>query len=493
MRRTPDQETWLCLISPSGGPERRLIRLATTFAAFWADHQHLSWGPDSQWLLAPIATSPKSQAIHRVSMNGATEQLTDPAAASAFSPALAPDARSFVFLRRAGESISTTYEIFRQDLAARSPARVIHQGKGMSAGLAWLPHGQDLVLCAQNTQASGDRETWLYRLPAQAGSTLTPLGVKNCTTVGVSPARPPSLLYGSVAPEVATLWQARLNALDSPAGASVAFVSNRSGEHEVWLAGSDGRGARRLTEHAQARGRPGWSPDGSRLAFGVLGTGPHLQPGLATVPVAGGSPQAIPLGGQLAQDPVWSRDGQRLYYSSRLQLWRTRIDGRDRAQLRAGSRHVALGESPDGRSLYYTRLAQFHVLCRMPVNGGPEEMVADGLWVNAAALPPPGSLLRSRQGRRSLPAPLRSPIRRRLGAGAQAGRLPGRRSHPQSQTRLYQLHDLSRRNPHPLVQAQTAANRPRPDPGHSLARHRRRSAPDARRLTRMLRKATSLP
>ncbi|MBY0505356.1 MAG: hypothetical protein K2X03_15690 [Bryobacteraceae bacterium] len=402
LRRTPNQETWLCLVSPAGGPERKLLRLATTFAAFWADHQHLSWGPDSQWLLAPIAASAKSQAIHRISVNGGSERLTDAAGTSAFSPALSPDARSFVFLRRAGDSM-TTYELMRQELIADRPPEVVYRGKGSSAGVAWLPNGQDLVFCTQNSQAAADRETWLYRLPARPGATLTPLGIKNCNTVAVSMASA-ALLYGSVASETTTLWQASLNALDSPAefapssrydafpsfspdGRSLAFVSNRSGEHEVWLVGADGNGARRVTEHAQARGGPHWSPDGSRLVFGaLLGAGPDLPPGLATAPIAGGSAQAISLGGQLAHEPVWSRDGKRIYYSSGLQIWRSTADGRDRVKLLDGSRYQALGESSDGRMLYYTKRSQHYLLCRLPLGGGPEEIVADGLWVGAATL-----------------------------------------------------------------------------------------------------------
>ncbi len=55
----------------------------------------------------------------------------------------------------------------------------------------------------------------------------------------------------------------------SPDGARVAFISDRSGEEEIWLASQDGQGdAEQLTKGGAAmRYEPEWSPDGARIAF----------------------------------------------------------------------------------------------------------------------------------------------------------------------------------------------------------------------------------
>ncbi len=55
----------------------------------------------------------------------------------------------------------------------------------------------------------------------------------------------------------------------SPDGARIAFVSDRSGEDEIWVTSQDGRGRpEQLTTGGQAmRYAPDWSPDGARLAF----------------------------------------------------------------------------------------------------------------------------------------------------------------------------------------------------------------------------------
>lgn len=53
----------------------------------------------------------------------------------------------------------------------------------------------------------------------------------------------------------------------SPDGTAIAFMSQRDGNWELYLIGSDGTGLRRLTDHPAQDGLPAWSPDGGWIAF----------------------------------------------------------------------------------------------------------------------------------------------------------------------------------------------------------------------------------
>ncbi len=53
----------------------------------------------------------------------------------------------------------------------------------------------------------------------------------------------------------------------SPDGTAIAFMSQRDGNWEIYLVGTDGTGLRRLTDHPGQDGLPAWSPDGGWIAF----------------------------------------------------------------------------------------------------------------------------------------------------------------------------------------------------------------------------------
>ena len=52
-----------------------------------------------------------------------------------------------------------------------------------------------------------------------------------------------------------------------PGGEQIAFVSNRTGNYDLWLAKTDGTGLVNLTANNAQDTSPAWSPDGKKLAF----------------------------------------------------------------------------------------------------------------------------------------------------------------------------------------------------------------------------------
>jgi len=54
---------------------------------------------------------------------------------------------------------------------------------------------------------------------------------------------------------------------DGSLAARIAFVSDRSGNHEIYLMNADGTDVRRLTDDPAFDSAPSWSPDGAAISF----------------------------------------------------------------------------------------------------------------------------------------------------------------------------------------------------------------------------------
>jgi Tol biopolymer transport system component len=175
----------------------------------------------------------------------------------------------------------------------------------------------------------------------------------------------------------------------SPDGTKIAFVSRRSGTYEVWLCASDGSNPVRLTSMGgPVVVGPRWSPDGRRIAFfattGVAGS--YLT---YVMDADGGRPSRLTRSeGELEALPIWSRTDRSMYLTSgrsgSLQIWKLPLDGGEPVQLtRRGGAEAS--ESPDGRIVYYTKVAEIGPgLWKIPVDGGEEERVLEpvrfGYW-----------------------------------------------------------------------------------------------------------------
>ena len=160
-------------------------------------------------------------------------------------------------------------------------------------------------------------------------------------------------------------------------GSKVAFATDRTGDgNEIWVVNSDGSGRRPLTRGTRKpEGSPRWSPDGTRLAFD--GVGDDGQRRVFVIDQAGGAIRAIPgRPGHFDQVPSWSRDGKWLYFGSNRsgesEIWRVAADGSGPRQMTSKGGGVPF-ESPDGRTLYYSKPVPGgrRVFAR-PVEGGEE-------------------------------------------------------------------------------------------------------------------------
>jgi len=172
----------------------------------------------------------------------------------------------------------------------------------------------------------------------------------------------------------------------SPDGSRVAFMSDRSGSPNIWLAAADGTGPRHFTNEQWAV-FPQWSPDGDALAFNIA-----LQdPQAGEIMVMGlTDAHPTPLTGELVRQgiPVWSRDGQWVFFNRiREEPAPDGTTSQIRRVPRSGgpSRLVAdVGMFPfgtDDRFVYFTR-APYELspvsIWRAPLDGGEASLVLDG-------------------------------------------------------------------------------------------------------------------
>ena len=154
----------------------------------------------------------------------------------------------------------------------------------------------------------------------------------------------------------------------SPDGASVAFISDRDGNQNLWVMALDGSAPERITEGDDVTNfaSPAWSPDGQHLLVARTSWGKSTYE-LVAHQLDGGSGVQVTQGdGHNALGAVYSKDGRYLYYAlrqdgfeydARFPMWQIA-----RKDLRTGHEDVLtrdLGSgirpvlSPNGRSLVY--------------------------------------------------------------------------------------------------------------------------------------------
>ncbi|MBN1947874.1 MAG: PD40 domain-containing protein [Bradymonadales bacterium] len=113
-------------------------------------------------------------------------------------------------------------------------------------------------------------------------------------------------LTDNLAEDVSPIW--------SPRGNRIAFVSDRSGNPQIYLMNADGADQRRITFAGNYNTTPAWSPDGTTIAF--TGRDSRNRFDIFTVDVASSHIERLTQDQGNNECPSYSPDGQYIVFSS---------------------------------------------------------------------------------------------------------------------------------------------------------------------------------
>jgi Tol biopolymer transport system component len=174
----------------------------------------------------------------------------------------------------------------------------------------------------------------------------------------------------------------------SPDDTEVVYLSDNGGHGNLWVAKTDGSGARQITfeeDPAVTIGVPKWSPAEDLIAFVMARAG---QIGLSIIHADGSGLREVVAKGR---GPCWSTDGRWLYYESVAggagtpHLEKIRPDGGPPVVVRKEAGATIPAISPDGSSLYYGvtlrsnlfgyERSDKEIRCARPEDGASETIV----------------------------------------------------------------------------------------------------------------------
>ena len=171
-------------------------------------------------------------------------------------------------------------------------------------------------------------------------------------------------------------------------GERIAFLSDRNGWAQVWVANRDGSGVQPLTTlKATELDIGGWSRDGQRIVVDAAVDG---NSDVYIVYLDGRTPRRLTTEPSFDLLTEWSADERWVFFSSNrsgsLQIWKVPAEGGRAEQVtRQGGAQPQLG--PDGQTLFYLDLASSgpggvsgsSTLKSVPAGGGEEVTVIDGV------------------------------------------------------------------------------------------------------------------
>jgi len=362
--QTADTVSAICLVPSLGGAVRRVHVVAQLI-------EGLDWSRDGTHLV--YSARDTAGGLHRLYLLDLALLTVAPVLptradnAGDVQPCFSPDGRRLAWI---GYDRTGGSGVFVADVAG-DKARAVVFSLDQLQGLAWAADGQALVFAAAPAGVFG-----LWQVPAAGGEARaipTPGEFAWNPTIARDSG---DLAYEQVRVDQ-DLWQVSIQDREDwavqtvsfitstrwefeadfhPDGLTLAFVSARSGQPEIWLGDTEGQNLRKLTTlGASAVSQLRWSPTGALLACNAVQA---AKPRILVADPAGGALRQVTTGHPREVFVAWSARGEGLLIGADAgqgwQVFRQPLSGGEPSQVtRSGG--LTAQESADGRTLYFTR------------------------------------------------------------------------------------------------------------------------------------------
>jgi Tol biopolymer transport system component/DNA-binding winged helix-turn-helix (wHTH) protein len=408
LSRTNLPEAAILTVPAMGGPERLITKIRVRMIIGSASY--LDWFPDSENLvISEVDAEHEQNALSGLSIRtGERWRLTDPPSRGTgdVDPAVSPDGRNLAFARVTGIERPSQIYVLKLSNARRAvgvPDTLTPQQN--SRAPAWMPSGRELIF-----SSGAQHRKRLVRMEVGRPGTEQPLpfAAEGSMSLSAAISRNGDLTYPVFHGDVELIRTELRNDgrpvgngthfisstfVDhlpdfSPDGRQVAFISNRTGSQQVWVADANGGSVRQLTSlpvDLEATW-PRWSPDGRRIAFST-------EPGVQVADIETGrvSMRIKDLGTE--GSPEWSPDGKWLYVPAnregKVEIWRIPSDpaaGDEMVQVTKGGGANVRVSRYDG-FIYYTKGRSPVELWRVSPAGGAETRLLEGVSNGANFFP----------------------------------------------------------------------------------------------------------
>ena len=354
--RVRDGQCDVRLVSPVGGAPRLLGPCDAQL------DEDLAWTNDSNALVFR-AREGRGLVLRQLD-SSETRSLTNPPEGEYDAlPAFAPDGSRLAFVRWLNFGVADVYVVAADGGLER---RVTHDNLKVH-GLAWDSDGRHLVY---SSNRGGTFALW--RVDPESGvAEHVPIAARTVDQPVISrdgrrivyeewAGQANIFVLDTRAAETAptpftasTRWD--WNPHPAPDGGSVAFVSDRSGAVELWLATAAGDPRRLTSLGGPYVGSPSWSHDAREIAFESPATDGNFD--LYRIAAVGGSPERLTDDPAPDRFPHYTPDGGSLVYASLRsgdwELWR--LDLATRASERITQGGACFGYEDASGAVYFSK------------------------------------------------------------------------------------------------------------------------------------------